>query len=156
VQGSSEHSYEPSGSIKCWEVLEYLHNWQFLKRCSASWQLVCLFIESLKYLLSKMQGLKYNLHFLWKDLELVCINYSWNNTVVRVTDIKRELFTCLNRNLLLWIEYMVESKGFELLSTWASAMMADFPAHHVWSSAFPLWSLLLVVHLQVFSYDHLK
>jgi hypothetical protein len=26
---------EPSGSIKCWEVLEWLHNWQLLKKCSA-------------------------------------------------------------------------------------------------------------------------
>jgi hypothetical protein len=23
---------EPSGSIKCWEVLEWLHNWQLLKK----------------------------------------------------------------------------------------------------------------------------
>jgi hypothetical protein len=26
---------EPSGSTKCWEVLEWLHNWQLLKKCSA-------------------------------------------------------------------------------------------------------------------------
>jgi hypothetical protein len=26
---------KPSGSIKCWEVLEQLHNWQLLKKGSA-------------------------------------------------------------------------------------------------------------------------
>jgi hypothetical protein len=26
---------EASGSIKCWEVLEWLHNWQLLKKGSA-------------------------------------------------------------------------------------------------------------------------
>jgi hypothetical protein len=27
-----EHSTEPSGSMKCWEVLEQLHKWQLLKK----------------------------------------------------------------------------------------------------------------------------
>jgi hypothetical protein len=31
VQGSFEHDNESSGSIKCWEFLEYLHNWRLLK-----------------------------------------------------------------------------------------------------------------------------
>jgi hypothetical protein len=35
LQGSCEHGDEPSGSIKCWEVLEWLHNWRFLKKGSA-------------------------------------------------------------------------------------------------------------------------
>jgi hypothetical protein len=26
---------EPSGSIKCWEVLEWLHNWRLVKEGSA-------------------------------------------------------------------------------------------------------------------------
>jgi hypothetical protein len=26
---------EPPGSIKCWEVLEQMHNWQLLKKGSA-------------------------------------------------------------------------------------------------------------------------
>jgi hypothetical protein len=30
-----EHGIEPSGSIKCCEVLEWLHNWQFLRKGSA-------------------------------------------------------------------------------------------------------------------------
>jgi hypothetical protein len=29
------NSNKPSGSIKCWEVLEWLHNWQLLKKGSA-------------------------------------------------------------------------------------------------------------------------
>jgi hypothetical protein len=29
--GLFEHGKEPSGSIKCWEVLELLHNWRLLK-----------------------------------------------------------------------------------------------------------------------------
>jgi hypothetical protein len=37
VEGSCEHGIEPSGSIKCWEVLERLHNWQLLKEVSAPW-----------------------------------------------------------------------------------------------------------------------
>jgi hypothetical protein len=35
VEGSCEHGNEPSGSIKCWEVLERLHNSQLLKKGSA-------------------------------------------------------------------------------------------------------------------------
>jgi hypothetical protein len=33
VEGSCEHGNEPSGSIKCWEVLE--QNWRLLKKDSA-------------------------------------------------------------------------------------------------------------------------
>jgi hypothetical protein len=33
--GLFEHSDEPSGSVKCWEVLEWLHNWWLLKKGSA-------------------------------------------------------------------------------------------------------------------------
>jgi hypothetical protein len=36
-EGSCEHGNEPSGSIKCWEVLEWLHNWRILKKGSAPW-----------------------------------------------------------------------------------------------------------------------
>jgi hypothetical protein len=35
VEGSFEHSNEPSGSIKYCEVLELLHVWQLLKKDSA-------------------------------------------------------------------------------------------------------------------------
>jgi hypothetical protein len=35
VEGSCEHGTEPSGSIKCWEVIEWLHNWRLLKMGSA-------------------------------------------------------------------------------------------------------------------------
>jgi hypothetical protein len=35
VEGSCEHGNEPSGSIKCWEILEWLHNWRLLKKGSA-------------------------------------------------------------------------------------------------------------------------
>jgi hypothetical protein len=35
VEGSCEHGNEPSGSIKYWEFLEQLHNWQRLKKRSA-------------------------------------------------------------------------------------------------------------------------
>jgi hypothetical protein len=34
VEGSCEHGIEPSVSIKCWEVLELLHNWLFLQKGS--------------------------------------------------------------------------------------------------------------------------
>jgi hypothetical protein len=37
VVGSCEHGSEPTGSIKCWEVLEWLHNWQLLKKGSSPW-----------------------------------------------------------------------------------------------------------------------
>jgi hypothetical protein len=37
VEGSCEHDIEPSGSIKCWEVLEGMHNWRLLKTSSAPW-----------------------------------------------------------------------------------------------------------------------
>jgi hypothetical protein len=35
VEGSREDGNELSGSVKCWEVLERLHNWQLLKKGSA-------------------------------------------------------------------------------------------------------------------------
>jgi hypothetical protein len=35
VEGSCEGGNKPSGSIKCWEILEWLHNWQLLKKRSA-------------------------------------------------------------------------------------------------------------------------
>jgi hypothetical protein len=44
VEGPCEHGNEPSGSIKCWEILEWLCNWQLLKKGSAPWsQLIELF-----------------------------------------------------------------------------------------------------------------
>jgi hypothetical protein len=35
VEGSCEHGNKPLGSIKCWEILEYLHNWWLPKKGSA-------------------------------------------------------------------------------------------------------------------------
>jgi hypothetical protein len=35
VEGSCEQGNEPSGSIKCSEVLQLLHNWYLLKKGSA-------------------------------------------------------------------------------------------------------------------------
>jgi hypothetical protein len=35
VEGSCEHGNEPSGSINCWEVLQWLHNWRILNKGSA-------------------------------------------------------------------------------------------------------------------------
>jgi hypothetical protein len=35
MEGFCEHGNEPSGSITFWEVLEWLHNWQLLKKGSA-------------------------------------------------------------------------------------------------------------------------
>jgi hypothetical protein len=34
-RGSCEHGNKSSGSLKCSEVLEWLHNWQLLKKGSA-------------------------------------------------------------------------------------------------------------------------
>jgi hypothetical protein len=34
VAGSCEHDNKPSGSIKCWEILEELSNWWLLKKDS--------------------------------------------------------------------------------------------------------------------------
>jgi hypothetical protein len=36
VEGPYEHGDEPSGSIKCWEILEWLRNWRLLKKGSQS------------------------------------------------------------------------------------------------------------------------
>jgi hypothetical protein len=35
-RSSCEHSDETSGSLKCWEVPEQLHNWQLLRKGSAT------------------------------------------------------------------------------------------------------------------------
>jgi hypothetical protein len=37
VEGSCEHGNELSGSIRCWEFLEWLQNGQLLKKGSAPW-----------------------------------------------------------------------------------------------------------------------
>jgi hypothetical protein len=47
VEGFCEHGNEPLGSIKCWEFLEWLHNWQLLKTGSAP--LVSDLLESGKH-----------------------------------------------------------------------------------------------------------
>jgi hypothetical protein len=44
VEGSCEHGNETSGSIKCWEVAEYLHNWRLLKKDSAPWVIIIIII----------------------------------------------------------------------------------------------------------------
>jgi hypothetical protein len=44
--GSGEgHGNEPSSSIKCWEVLELLHNWRLLKKDSAPWSYLSLLFK---------------------------------------------------------------------------------------------------------------
>jgi hypothetical protein len=35
MEGSCEHGNEPSGSIKCWEILEWLTEWHLIKKDSA-------------------------------------------------------------------------------------------------------------------------
>jgi hypothetical protein len=35
MENSCEHGNEPSGSIKCYEILEWLQNWRLLKKSSA-------------------------------------------------------------------------------------------------------------------------
>jgi hypothetical protein len=35
MEGCCEYGIEPSGSIKCWKVLECLHNLRILKKGSA-------------------------------------------------------------------------------------------------------------------------
>jgi hypothetical protein len=35
VEGSCERGIDPSGFIKCWKLLEGLHNWRLLKMGSA-------------------------------------------------------------------------------------------------------------------------
>jgi hypothetical protein len=36
LEGTCEHGNESSGSIKCWEILEQLHNWWPLKKGSTA------------------------------------------------------------------------------------------------------------------------
>jgi hypothetical protein len=47
--GSCEHGNEPSGSIKCWEVLQWLHNWRLLKKGSAPWMSEWVFINYIEF-----------------------------------------------------------------------------------------------------------
>jgi hypothetical protein len=37
VDGPCEHINEPSGSIKCWVILEWLNDWQLLKKDPDPW-----------------------------------------------------------------------------------------------------------------------
>jgi hypothetical protein len=59
VESSSEHGSEPSGSIKCWEILEYLHNWLLLKKDSAP-QVSELYVTMEIYYLSDAHNLRNN------------------------------------------------------------------------------------------------
>jgi hypothetical protein len=45
---SCEHANEPSVSIKCWEILEQMSDWWFLKKGSAPWKL----LNALKYVVA--------------------------------------------------------------------------------------------------------
>jgi hypothetical protein len=49
--GSCEHGNEPSGSAKCWEILELLSDWWLLKKHLAPW---CLLVNN--QLVSNMWG----------------------------------------------------------------------------------------------------
>jgi hypothetical protein len=44
VEGSCENDDELSVSVKCWEVLEWLHNWWLLKKGLSSMKLVFIII----------------------------------------------------------------------------------------------------------------
>jgi hypothetical protein len=35
MEGPRGHGSEPWGSVKCWQVLEWLHNWRLLEKDSA-------------------------------------------------------------------------------------------------------------------------
>jgi hypothetical protein len=48
VEGSCEHGNEPSGSIKCWEILEWLHNWRLLKKRLGPMKLVILLCKVIR------------------------------------------------------------------------------------------------------------
>jgi hypothetical protein len=37
VEGSCEHGNEPLGSLKYWEILEWLNYWRFFKKGSVPW-----------------------------------------------------------------------------------------------------------------------
>jgi hypothetical protein len=37
-ESSCECSNKPSGSIKCWETIEWLHEWWPLEQCSTSFR----------------------------------------------------------------------------------------------------------------------
>jgi hypothetical protein len=37
VEGSCEHGNKPLGSIKCWEIFEWLSDWRFRKNGSIPW-----------------------------------------------------------------------------------------------------------------------
>jgi hypothetical protein len=37
VKGCCDHGEEPSGSIKCWEILESLRSWKLLKKDLSPW-----------------------------------------------------------------------------------------------------------------------
>jgi hypothetical protein len=40
MKGSCKHSNESSGSIKCWEIFEWLSNLQLQEKGSAPWSLL--------------------------------------------------------------------------------------------------------------------
>jgi hypothetical protein len=40
MASSCEHNNEPSGSVKCWEFLEWLRNYWLFKKDSALWSQV--------------------------------------------------------------------------------------------------------------------
>jgi hypothetical protein len=44
VESPCEYGNEPSGSINCWEILEWQRNWRLLKKGSAPWNLLVVVV----------------------------------------------------------------------------------------------------------------
>jgi hypothetical protein len=97
--GSCERGNEPSGSIKCWEVPEWLHNWQLLKKGSAPWMsewvsesthgtelYVNSLLWTLQFLFSSFRR-QTTLNLTWTDFSKFCISHlthSGDHTVWKI------------------------------------------------------------------------
>jgi hypothetical protein len=107
VEGSCEHGNEPSGSIKCWEILEQLNN------CAASLERLC----SMQLVTLIMD---------YKHVHVVLMNVS--GPLAKLTSRVMRLFnmfyvTAVTQCLLLYIagEQVLRGNDYKLL--WMSLTM---------------------------------
>jgi hypothetical protein len=102
VEGSCEHGNELSCSIKCWEVLEWLHNWRLHKDWApwvSEWMLLSIFLQIPRLNCCKqLSSSSYELHVL--PISSCFILFINNNSLKLRT--QRLLSYGVKRRVILW------------------------------------------------------
>jgi hypothetical protein len=93
VEGSCEHGNEPSGSIKCWEILEcHSSGWRLLKQDSATWSFGCssFSISASRYRSCVVRYEKPNMTL---KCRTICGNFHILQPCIMISPLKCKLFS---------------------------------------------------------------